>query len=60
MRQFNSFQIVALFAGMPFLVGWLSEASFPWAVAAFWGASVGYLVLFGFLWHLVYEGVGKE
>ena len=45
-RAFNAFQLVSLFAALPFIVGWLKTNPFPLAVAAFWVAIVAYLVLF--------------
>ena len=45
-RAFNAFQLVTLFAGMPYLVGWLNTNPFPYSPAAFWTAIVAYLVLF--------------
>lgn len=49
MHVFNAFQIVAFFAAMPFLIGWLNADPFPFSIAAFWLAIVVYLVLFGIL-----------
>ena len=46
LRAFNSFQLVGLFAGMPYLLSWLNTNPFPWSPAAFWTAIVAYLVLF--------------
>jgi hypothetical protein len=48
-RAFNAFQIVTLFAAMPFIIQWLGTAAFVGATAAFWIAIVAYLVLFGWL-----------
>ncbi len=46
LRVFNSFQLVGLFAGMPYLVSWLNTNPFPWSPAALWTAVVVYIVLF--------------
>lgn len=43
MRLFNSFQIVALFAAAPWLLGLLYQQDFPWHTAA----SVAATVLYG-------------
>jgi hypothetical protein len=48
-RAFNSFQIVTLFAAMPFIIQWIGGASFTGASAAFWIAIVAYVILFGWL-----------
>lgn len=45
-RAFNSFQFVALFAGMPYLISWLQTRPFPWSLAALWTAIIAYVVLF--------------
>lgn len=45
-KVFNSFQITALFAAMPFLVGWLWTATFSGAAALTWVAIVAYVVFF--------------
>ena len=49
LRAFNSFQLVGLFAAMPYLVSWLNTNPFPWSPAAFWTAIVAYVALFIFL-----------
>lgn len=46
MKEFNAFQMVCCFAGAPFLIQWLSTASFAGAMAAFWVAVVAYIVGF--------------
>jgi hypothetical protein len=45
-RVFNAFQITALFAGMPFLVGWLWNASFSGATPLAWVSTVAYVIFF--------------
>lgn len=45
-RAFNAFQLVTLFAAMPYIVGWLHSNPFPFSIAAFWTALVVYVVLF--------------
>ena len=41
MKVFFSAQIAGLFLATPFLISWLSRATFPYAPAAFWGAIIG-------------------
>lgn len=48
MRLFNSFQITVLFALLPFIIQWVSEASFRGHNAAFWALVVTYVVAFGY------------
>jgi len=57
MRLFNSCQIVALFAGAPYFISWLSVATFPGQTAAFWGSLGGYVFLCWFMVALVYSGI---
>ncbi len=45
-RAFNAFQLVTLFAAMPYILGWLGSSPFPYAAGAFWTAIVVYIVLF--------------
>jgi len=45
-RGFNAFQLVTLFAALPFGIGWLHGSPFPYSTAAFYTAIVVYLVLF--------------
>ena len=46
LAAFNSFQIVALFSALPFIVQWLANGPFYGSGAA-WAVAVGaYLVLF--------------
>lgn len=46
MKLFNAFQIVSLFAGMPFLLTWLATKPIPHSNSAFWAAAVVYVVAF--------------
>lgn len=46
LRAFNAFQLTSLFAGMPYLIGWLAKGPFPFSVAAMWTAIIIYAVLF--------------
>lgn len=46
LKLFNSFQIVSLFASYPFLLMWLSKATFYASTAAFWIAAVIYFIFF--------------
>lgn len=59
MRLFNSFQLVGLFAGTPFLLAWLSTATFPYAAAAFWTAIAAYVIQFGIMWGCSYTAMEK-
>ncbi len=45
-RAFNAFQLVALFAAMPFIVGWLHSNPFPYSTAAFWVSIAVYVIVF--------------
>lgn len=49
LKAFNSFQIVAAFVAWPFLISWLSTASFQGATAAFYAACALYCIAFGFM-----------
>ena len=55
MRVFNTFQIVGAFTAWPWLIGWLSEATFKGATAAFYAAIVAYIVAFCFMCFCVYD-----
>lgn len=48
-RAFNSFQIVTLFAAMPYIVAWLHSSPFSYSIAAFWTSVVVYIVMFIFM-----------
>ncbi len=48
MKVFNSFQITVLFAVLPFIIQWTSEAQFKGHDAAFWALIVAYVISFGF------------
>lgn len=37
-RAFNAFQMICVFASLPFVISWLSTNPFPYAQAAFWSA----------------------
>lgn len=60
MRVFNSFQLCCMFAGFPFLVGWLYDATFRNADKAFWAACVAYAVAFIFQWVATYDAMRKD
>lgn len=47
MKLFNSFQIVVAFVAFPYLVDYLSDATFRGAGVAFYSACVCYLIAFG-------------
>lgn len=46
MKLFNSFQIVAAFVAWPFLISWLTDATFRGAQVAFYAACALYVVAF--------------
>lgn len=48
LRAFNSFQVVTLFAALPFIISWLYNATFPFATGALWIAAIAYAVLYVF------------
>lgn len=60
MKSFNSFQLAAMFVATPFVISWLSEASFRWHGAAFWAALIFYVVQFGFVWFSLYDSMRKD
>jgi hypothetical protein len=47
LKLFNAFQIVTLFAALPYIIGWLYTAPFPFSIAALATAVVVYVILFG-------------
>jgi len=59
MRLFNSFQIVALFAAAPWLLGLLYRQEFPWHSAACVAATVLYGIYTLGMVCLVYLGSGE-
>ena len=58
LRAFNSFQLVSLFAGLPYLIAWLNSNPFPWSAAGFYTAIVAYIVLFIVLCVAVFDWAG--
>lgn len=60
MRLFNSIQVTAIFAAMPFLIHWLHKAAFTGAGAAFWVSIVAYVVLFWLVVGCVYTATEKD
>lgn len=60
MRLFNSFQIVGLFVGWPFLVSWLAEAQFRGASVAFFSACALYVAAFFAMVFCVYESLENK
>lgn len=56
MRLFNSFQVVALFAAAPWLLGLLYRQDFPWHTAASVAATVLYGIMTLFMVAFVYFG----
>jgi hypothetical protein len=59
-RLFNSMQITGLFAGFPFLLSWISDATFRYSGAAFWAALAAYVVSFFIMWACVYDASRKD
>ena len=47
LKIFNSFQIVAAFVAWPFLISYLSGATFQGATSAFYAACALYVIAFG-------------
>jgi hypothetical protein len=45
-KVFNSFQIVAAFVAWPFLISWLTDATFRGSQVAFYAACALYVVAF--------------
>jgi hypothetical protein len=60
MRLFNSFQITAAFVGWPYLVSWLSDATFRGAPIAFYSAGALYVVAFFFMTASVYNSIDPK
>jgi hypothetical protein len=60
MIAFNAFQIVAAFVAWPFLVAWLSDATFKGAGVAFFAACALYVVAFAFMVSSVYSTMRNE
>jgi len=46
MKAFNSFQMVSMFAILPFVLSWVSDQSFKGSGIAFWVGAVVYFVSF--------------
>lgn len=46
MQLFNAMQLTAIFAGLPFLIMYLDDATFRGARAGFWLALVMYIVAY--------------
>jgi len=44
MKLFNAFQCVVMYASLPFVIGWLDNATFRLAGPAFWAAIAIYVV----------------
>jgi hypothetical protein len=59
MKVFNSFQIVGAFVGWPFLISWLSDATFRGAGIAFYSACAFYVVAFFAMVAAVYTSIEK-
>ena len=49
MRTFNAFQIVAAFLGWPFLIQYLSDATFRGNSVAFYASAAFYVVAFFYM-----------
>lgn len=59
-RAFNAFQLVTLFAAMPFIVGWLHSNPFSYSSAAFWTSVIVYLVMFIFMCIAMFNQMDKD
>lgn len=60
MFLFNAFQITILFAVLPFMVQWVSEAQFKGHGAAFRALVIAYVVSFGFNVAAWYDFMEKD
>lgn len=58
-RLFNSIQLVGLFAGMPYLISWLSTNPFPAAPIAYYTACTAYVVIGIIVTVCVFNSVDK-
>lgn len=59
-RAFNAFQLVTLFAAMPYILAWLGKDPFTYAGGAFWVAIVVYVVLFGVMCFGTFQLADRE
>lgn len=57
LKLFNSFQMVCLFAGAPFFLSWLNEATFTGASLALWTAGAAYVFSFFGMTGFVFKAV---
>lgn len=57
MKLFNAFQVTAAFVAWPFLVSWISDATFRGAAVAFYAACALYVVAFGAMVACVYHSI---
>lgn len=60
MKTFNSFQIVAAFLGWPFLIQFLSTATFRGNTVAFYAACAIYVLAFFFMVGCVRLAMNKD
>lgn len=60
MRTFNAFQITAAFVAWPYLIQYLSDASFRGASVAFWSSCAFYVVAFFFITTSVYSSIDPK
>lgn len=60
MRLFNSMQITAAFVAWPFLISWLSDATFRGAEVALYAACALYIVGFFAMTAAVYKSLDVE
>ncbi len=59
MKLFNSFQSVGAFVAWPFLVSWLSDATFRGAQVAFYASCGLYVIAFFLMVVCVYRTIDK-
>jgi hypothetical protein len=59
LKIFNSFQIVAAFVAWPFLISYLSGATFQGATAAFYAACALYVIAFAAMVACVTTSIDK-
>ena len=56
----NSFQLITLFAGSPFLIAWLYQQSFNGSQILTWVMAIAYVISFGALTTVLADKLQKE
>lgn len=60
LKFFNSLQIVSVFAAGPYIIQWLSTATFPAHTAAFWTGIIGYVAMFALMIGCVFSSITRD